>query len=110
MFGGLFSFARSIVESILQQITQQISSLENSILSPLRNRVSLVLGGIWIGQGANRFVEEMTSEVIPLLASIIGLNTGYMDGIRKSVEIMDQAEKQALAKAEQLIDVFSSIF
>jgi hypothetical protein len=110
MFGRIFKFARSIVNGVLQQMTQQISSVENSVLSPLRNQVNLVLGGIWIGDGANRFVEEMTSDVIPLLLSIIGLNTSYADGIRKSMEIMDQAEKQASAKAQQLVDVFSSIF
>jgi hypothetical protein len=110
MFGRIFKIAYSIVNTVLNQITQQINSVQNQILSPLRNQVNLVVNGIWVGEGANRFVEEMTNDVIPLLLSIVGLNTSYADGIRKSMEIMEQAEKQASSKAQQLVDVFSSIF
>lgn len=110
MFGRILRFARSIVNSSISQITRQISIIEDSVLSPMRGMVNAVVGGIWVGDGADRFVEEMTNEVIPMLVGITGLNSSYANGIKQSMDIMEQAEKQASAAAQQLHDVFNSIF
>lgn len=110
MFGRIFKFARSIVESSIGQILQQVRIVEEQATTPIRNMVNSVVGGVWRGDGADRFVEEMNNEVIPLLVGISGLNSGYADGIRKSMDIMEQAEKQASSAAQQLFDVFNNIF
>jgi hypothetical protein len=52
----------------------------------------------------------MTNEVIPMLVGITGLNSNYANAINQSVDIMEQAEQQASSVAQQLHDVFDSIF
>jgi hypothetical protein len=65
---------------------------------------------MWKGEGANRFVQEMTSEVIPMLVNIMGFNTNFANAIKKSQDRMQQAVHQATSQAQTLFDVFGNIF
>lgn len=110
MFGRIFKFARSIVGNAINLVKQQVNFIQDQVTAPLRTMVNSVMGGVWKGDGADRFVEEMTSEVIPMLVGLAGLNNSFADGIQKSMDLMEQAEKQASSKAQQLFDVFGAIF
>jgi hypothetical protein len=65
---------------------------------------------MWRGEGANRFVAEMTSEVIPMLVNIMGFNTNFVNAIKRTVDRMEQAERMASSRAQQLFDVFNKIY
>ncbi len=62
------------------------------------------------GADAERFVQEMTSEVIPMLVNIMGFNLSFVDAIKKSQDRMQQAVKQATSQAQTLMDVFGQIY
>ena len=110
MFGGLFKFVENLVSGAMKQIMKQVNVIQDSVTSPLRSMVTEVTGGIWKGEGANRFAQEMTSEVIPMLVSIIGFNTSFVNAIAKGMNRTTQAINQATSKAQTLTDVFKSIF
>lgn len=110
MLGRIFKFARSIVRGIINQIMQQVNVIQDAVTSPLRGLVNQVMGGAWKGDGATRFVDEMTSDVIPMLVNIAGINNNYASAIKKSMDRMEQAEREANSHVQQLFDVFSSIF
>lgn len=110
MFGRIFKFARSIVSGIINQIMQQVNVIQEAVTSPLRAMVNQVMGGIWRGNGAERFVDEMMNDVIPMLVGITGVNHNYANAIKKAMDRMEQAEKQATGRAQQLFDVFGKIF
>lgn len=110
MLGRIFKFARSIVRGIINQIMQQVNVIQDAVTSPLRALVNQVMGGAWKGDGATRFVDEMTSDVIPMLVNIAGINNNYANAIKKSMDRMEQAEREANSHVQQLFDVFSSIF
>jgi phage-related protein len=107
---GIFKLARSIVQSVTGMITAQINIIQSAITSPLKGFVQQVTGGIWKGDGSVKFVNEMTTQVIPQLASIGNINMSFGEAIKKAVETMNQADKQASSKANELVDVFSKIF
>ena len=52
----------------------------------------------------------MNTMIIPALLSIVGINTNFMGAIQKSVNVFQNADKQATSKANELVDVFGSIF
>jgi hypothetical protein len=52
----------------------------------------------------------MTSEVIPSLVNIGSVNMGFGNAIKKALDFMDQADRQAASKAGELFDVFGKIF
>lgn len=100
----------SAVDGVMGMIRKLLNQVTSEITSPLRGMVQQVTGGIWKGDGSVRFVNEMNSLVIPALLSIVGVNTSFMGAIQKSMEVMRTAEKQATSKANELLDVFGSIF
>jgi hypothetical protein len=108
--GRIFKFVRNIVSNIMNQVTQQVNMIQDAVTSPLRASVNQVMGGMWKGEGANRFVAEMTSEVIPMLVNIMGFNTNFVGALKRTVDRMEQAERQASSRAQQLFDVFNKIF
>jgi hypothetical protein len=107
---GLFSFVEDMVSGVISQILQQVNIVQDAVTAPLRALVNQVMAGIWKGEGANRFVAEMTSEVIPMLVNIMSVNTSFAGAIKKSQDRMNQAFHQATAQAQTLYDVFGSIF
>jgi phage-related protein len=108
--GRIFKFVRGLVNNIMSQVTQQVNMIQDAVTSPLRGLVNQVMGGMWRGDGANRFVAEMTGEVIPMLVNIMGINTNFVGAIKRTVDRMEQAERQASSRAQQLFDVFNKIF
>ncbi len=110
MFSGLFKLVFGLLEGVVQQILSQVRIIEDAVTAPLRAIVAQVVGGVWRGDGSVRFVEEMTSEVIPMLVNIMNTNQSYASAISRSAERMRQAERQATQAAQTLIDVFSQIY
>jgi phage-related protein len=110
MFGGLFKFVEDLVGNVISQIMKQINVIQDAVTAPLRGLVNEVMGGIWKGDGASRFVQEMLSEVIPMLVNIMGFGSNYANAISKAQNRMNQAINQATSKAQTLFDVFNGIF
>lgn len=110
MFGGLFKFVEDLVGNVINQIMKQINVIQDAVTAPLRGLVNEVMGGIWKGDGASRFVQEMLSEVIPMLVNIMGFGSNYANAISKAQNRMNQAINQATSKAQTLFDVFNGIF
>lgn len=110
MIGRIIKIAKSIVRNLTKQITQQVNIIQTLITAPLNAFVNSVTGGIWKGNGADRFVAEMTSDVLPALTGIMDLNTRLSGQIDKGLNTMEQAEQKAKGLASQLFDVFSNIY
>jgi hypothetical protein len=107
---GLFKFVDDLVSNVFNQILQQVNVIQDAVTAPLRGLVQQVTGGIWKGDGSVRFVNEMTSEVIPMLVNIMGINMGFANAIKKSQDRMNQAIKQSTTQVQTLFDVFGQIF
>ena len=110
MFGGLFKFVEDLIGNAINQVLKQVNVIQDLVTSPLRALVNEVMGGMWKGEGANRFTQEMTSEVIPMLVNIMGFNTNFASAITRAQSTMNQAINQATSKASSLFDVFNGIF
>ena len=110
MFGGIFKLMFDIVDGVVNQIFSQVKIIEEAVTSPLRAVVGQVMGGVWKGDGADRFAQEMTQEVIPSLVNIMNVNNSYSSAIKRSLDRMNQAEQQAAQAANTLMEVFGQIF
>ena len=110
MFGRIFKFFRGMVNGIINQIMQQVNVIQDAVTSPLKTMVNQVLGGVWKGDGATRFTDEMLNDVIPALVNIANTNNNFGGAIKKAMERMEQAEQFATSKVQPLFDVFNRIF
>lgn len=106
----MFSFVEDAISGIISSILSQFNFIQDLITAPLRQMVSSVLGGVWIGDGANRFASEMTEQVIPMLATLLTGGTNFANSIKKSQDLMLQGFNQASSIAQGLFDTFGSIF
>jgi uncharacterized phage infection (PIP) family protein YhgE len=107
---SLFRWIKDAVDGIMNQILSQVNMVQNLITAPLKAIVNQVIGGIWKGDGATRFANEMTSMVIPSLSNITSSISGYNSAIKKAQEAMEQAVKTATSIASGLGEIFDGIF
>jgi hypothetical protein len=106
----LYSFFGDPISTIINSIMQQFSFITDQVTAPLKNWVGQVTGGIWKGNGADKFVAEMTDSVIPMIAGLLTGTQNYANAIKKSVEHMEQAFNQANSIVQTLFDPFQGIF
>ena len=106
----MFSFIEDAIGGIISSILSQFNFIQDLITSPLRALVNQVMQGMWKGNGANKFVGEMTDEVIPMIASILTGTQNYANAIKKSQDHMLQGFQQASSIAQGLFDSFNNIF
>jgi uncharacterized protein YukE len=106
----LLRLARAVLNTVLTQLMQQFNVVQDQALSPMRMMVQQVTGGVWRGQGANAFVDEVSSLMIPGVG-VVGNNiTTIGNNIRYAVDVMDRADQQVNTLVNSLGDVFSGIY
>ena len=105
-----FTFLEEQINTAVAEYTYQIHLIRDLVINPLRGNVDLVIGGNWQGQGANRFINEMHDEILPMLESLFSINQNFVNGIKKSEEHMDIAIRLACAQSASLMDDYMRIF
>jgi hypothetical protein len=106
----LLKFARQVVASVMSQLTQQQNIVENMAVKPMQMMIQQVVGGVWIGKGADAFVQDVSTIFIPKSNQIIQNINKFTLDIKGSVEIIDQADKQVNTLVNGLSDVFGSVY
>jgi hypothetical protein len=86
---------RQLVEQVVSQLAEQLNIVQEAALSPMRLMIQAVNSGIWIGEGANAFVEEVSSLVIPGVGRV-GEHITHMSANTQSArEIIERGDEQA---------------
>jgi hypothetical protein len=107
---ALMRLAIQVVESVVSQATQQLSIVEDQALSPLKTVVQQVEGGVWKGEGANKFIDEVSSISIPGVGQVGDQIRSFQGNLTRARDIIMQADKQAHQVVGNLADTFGSIF
>ena len=110
MINVLLRFARQVVQNILSQLTQLFNVIQEQAYSPMQAMVQQVMDGVWVGKGADAFVEEVSSLMMPGVGKIgEGVST-YSKNIQNAMDVMDRADEQVSGIVNALGDIFDSIF
>lgn len=89
----LLRVAKIVVDSVLTQLTQQQNIVQQLAIAPMNAMVQQVVGGVWIGKGADKFVQEVTQALIPTTKSVdttIGTMARNIIFARDRIERADQ--------------------
>lgn len=106
----LLRFARSVVQNVLGQLTQQFNVVQEQAFSPMQAMVQQVTDGVWVGKGADAFVEEVSSIMMPGVGKIgDGINV-FSKNIQNAIDVMDTADEQVSGFVNSLGDIFGGIF
>ena len=106
---SIFSCVIGEVEDVIQQVTQQANQVEE-VVGGLRSGMGPVEGGGWTGEGANAFISEVQTRVIPEIAALIASIAGFGGGIGSAMGIIQQADNDVFGVVGNVVDVFDSIF
>ena len=106
----LLRFARQVVQNVLGQLTQQFNVIQEQAFSPMQAMVQQVTDGVWVGKGADAFVEEVSSIMMPGVGKIgDGINL-FSKNIQNAMDVMDRADEQVSGFVNSLGDIFGGIF
>ena len=93
MFGFLLRLARSVLDSVLSGLMQQFNVIQEMALAPVQMMMQAVVGGVWKGKGADAFVEELQSLLIPNLETAMQDVTQYSNNLRFAQQVIEQADE-----------------
>lgn len=110
MRSALLRFARQVVANVLSQLTQQLNIVQQQALAPMRMMIQQVTGGVWVGDGANAFVQEVSSLMIPGVGKVGENITTMQRNLNRAIEVMDRADQQVNNMVRGLGDVFNGIY
>ncbi len=106
----LLRFARQVVQNVLSQLTQQFNIVQEQAYSPMQAMVQQVTDGMWVGKGADAFVDEVSSLMMPGVGKIgDGINV-FSKNIQNAIDVMDAADDQVSGFVNSLGDLFGGIF
>jgi uncharacterized protein YukE len=110
MKAALLRFARAVVQSVLSQLTQQLNIVQEAAMAPMRAMVQAVTGGVWKGKGADAFVQEVSSLMIPGVGTVMQHIQGVQGNLQKASDIVDRADAEVNNQVNQVSEIFGSIF
>jgi uncharacterized protein YukE len=106
----LIRIARAVVENVISQLGQQFNIVEQMAMAPMKAIVGQVVGGAWIGRGADAFVEEVNGLMMPSAQNICQHINVFSGNLNRALDIMTQADNQVRGLVGGLADVFGGIF
>jgi WXG100 family type VII secretion target len=106
---SIFSCVIDEVQNVVSQITQQSSQVED-VVNGIRGGMQPISGGAWVGQGAQAFIEEVNSRLIPQIMQLIASISGFGGGINSALDVMSQADNDVFGVVGNIGDMFDSIF
>jgi hypothetical protein len=90
----LIRLARKVLDNVLSQLMQQFNVVQDQALAPMRAFIQAVTGGVWIGNGANAFVEEVSSLMIPGVGRVSEQINTMHGNLGKARDIIDRADEE----------------
>jgi uncharacterized protein YukE len=106
----ILRFARKVVGNVLSQLTQQLNVVQEQAYQPMQQMVQQVMGGVWVGKGADAFVEEVSSIMMPGVGKIGDGISGYQKNIQHAIDTIDQADQVVNNLVNGIADIFGGIF
>lgn len=106
----IFRFARQIVSGVMSQLTQQMNVVQEQALSPMQAIIQEVQGGVWTGQGADAFVQDIQTIMVPKTNDISGMIGAMLRNLQNATDVIDSADQQVQQKVQSLDDLFGNIY
>jgi uncharacterized protein YukE len=106
---SIFSCVINEVQDVVSQVTQQANQVED-VVGGIRGGMQPIMGGAWVGQGAQAFIEEVNSRLIPQIMQLISSISGFGGGITSALDRIGQADNDVFGVVGNIGDIFDSIF
>lgn len=106
---SMFSCVLDEVQDVVGQVVQQSQQVED-VTGVIRGGMQPIAGGAWIGQGAQAFIDEVNSRLLPEIAALIASIGGFGGNINQAMDIVNQADNDVFGVTNTIGEIFDSIF
>ncbi|MBI5961792.1 MAG: WXG100 family type VII secretion target [Chloroflexi bacterium] len=106
---SIFTCVMDDVTDVVNQVTRQAGQVEDMVGS-VRGGMQPIIGGGWTGQGAQAFIEEVQSRLIPEIMALIASISGFGGGITQAMDFIREADDGVLGVVNNVGDIFDGIF
>lgn len=106
----LLKFARQVVQTVMSQLLQQANIVQDMAHKPMQAMVQQVVSGAWVGEGADAFVEEVSSIFMPRATRISEQISKFNGDLQAAVDTIDRADAQVNNAVNGLADIFASVY
>jgi len=93
------------VRDAVSKISQQ-AQLGEGVSSSIRGAADPLLGGMWRGQGANAFGDELMTRFLPQLADLIAAIGGFSLNLNQATSMIEEADGSAAGIVNGIVDAF----
>jgi len=105
-----FRFARAVVQNVLSQLMKQFNIVRDQAYDPMQTMVQQVTDGIWVGKGADAFIDDVSSIMMPGVGKIGDGIDLFSKNLDHAITTMDAADDQVRGIVGSLGDLFGGIF
>lgn len=103
----MIKLARTILQNVVREITAQRQAIIDEVMQPLNATIQAVNSGAWRGDGADAFIEDLSSITIPGIGRIGDMIDKFTGDVNSAQEIIEQADQQSEQMIRsQLYDAF----
>ena len=95
------------VATSIAGIRQVVQTVEQAALAPLQAMAQQVVGGVWVGDGADAFVDRLQNIATPKLHKMNEAATLFHTNIGKSGDAIQQADQKVAGLAKNLEEPFN---
>jgi len=106
---SIFSCVMNDVQDVVSQVAQQSQQVED-VAGVIRTGMQPIAGGGWVGLGAQAFIDEVQSRLLPEIAALIASIGGFGGGITQALDIIGQGDNDVFGIVNSVSDIFDSIF
>lgn len=109
MAGGMaMKMLKGPVMDVVGRIVNQINVIDG--VQQSIQGYAAGIPGVWLGEDAGAFTDEVQSRVIPEIMDLLAAIGGMPGGLSNAMDIVSGADSRSRGLASGLGDVFSSIF
>jgi uncharacterized protein YukE len=94
---------------VVAVVNQQLNIIESQVRAQMQRYVQEVVGGMWRGQGANRFVEEITGTALPSLNRTVEVVRTTNTNISNACDMLQEADQSVRTNVGRIVSVFEVI-
>jgi len=99
-----------ILQQVLDEISKQLQRVQTEVMDVLKSFVKDVVGGVWTGPDADRFVDDLNNKALKGLSDIVTSVTALHTGIGQAADTVIKADASASQKVADLVNTFSKIY
>lgn len=107
---SFFSCIFDQVGSAISQIANLQGLVEQAVGKMVESYVQEVVGGVWVGKGADAFVQDVSSMLVPKINKATGFTHNIQTNLKQAMDIVHTADSDATKIAGELGDLFEGIF